>query len=177
MTNKQNHTQYYCPMKCEGDKIYNEPGNCPVCNMHLVPVKEQNKENHGHSPAKENHQHVHDHKLHKTKPEGKSGGKYYCPMRCKGDKTYDKPGDCPVCGMHLKKEEAKPVPDNKNTIYTCPMHPEIKQDKPGSCPKCGMDLVPEKAEETSEDEKAYKKMAKKFWIAVILSVPVIRSSS
>jgi Cu2+-exporting ATPase len=93
-------------------------------------------------------------------------------MRCEGDKMYDKPGDCPVCGMHLKKEESKPVPGSAKKIYTCPMHPEIKQDKPGSCPKCGMDLVPEKAEETSEEEKAYKKMAKKFWVALALSIPV-----
>ncbi len=28
-------------------------------------------------------------------------GIYDCPMRCEGDKTYDKPGNCPVCGMHL----------------------------------------------------------------------------
>jgi Cu2+-exporting ATPase len=104
--------------------------------------------------------------------ENKEHNKFYCPMQCEGDKTYDKPGDCPVCGMHLKKEDAKPVSGNKKTIYTCPMHPEVKQDHPGSCPKCGMDLVPEKGEETSEEEKAYKKMAKKFWIALILSVPV-----
>lgn len=31
---------YQCPMKCEGDKVYQEPGNCPVCNMKLVPVNE-----------------------------------------------------------------------------------------------------------------------------------------
>jgi transcription initiation factor IIE alpha subunit len=30
---------YYCPMKCEGDKTYDHPGNCPVCNMKLVEVK------------------------------------------------------------------------------------------------------------------------------------------
>ncbi len=30
--------KYYCPMHCEGDKVYDKPGNCPVCNMHLVPV-------------------------------------------------------------------------------------------------------------------------------------------
>jgi hypothetical protein len=29
---------YQCPMKCEGDKVYKVPGNCPVCNMKLVPV-------------------------------------------------------------------------------------------------------------------------------------------
>jgi len=96
--------------------------------------------------------------------------KYYCPMKCEGDKTYDEPGDCPVCGMHLKKEETRPV--GKKTIYTCPMHPEIKQDHPGNCPKCGMNLVPEKGEDISEEEKAYKKMAKKFWVALALSIPV-----
>ena len=30
---------YYCPMKCEGEKVYDQPGNCPVCHMKLVPVK------------------------------------------------------------------------------------------------------------------------------------------
>ena len=30
---------YQCPMKCEGDKTYTAPGVCPVCNMHLAPVK------------------------------------------------------------------------------------------------------------------------------------------
>jgi heavy metal translocating P-type ATPase len=161
-------------MKCEGDKTYDEPGKCPVCNMHLDPVEEQNRGNHTHTQVKENHHHDHQHKHghHVVKNERESGGKYFCPMRCEEDKTYDEPGDCPVCGMDLKKEEARPTPVGKKTIYTCPMHPEVKQDHPGSCPKCGMDLVPENAEETSEDEKAYNKMAKKFWIAVILSVPI-----
>jgi hypothetical protein len=148
---------YQCPMKCEGDKTYDEPGKCPVCNMHLDPVEEQNRGNHTHTQVKENHHHDHQHKHghHVVKNERESGGKYFCPMRCEEDKTYDEPGDCPVCGMDLKKEEARPTPVGKKTIYTCPMHPEVKQDHPGSCPKCGMDLVPENAEETSEDEKAY----------------------
>ena len=34
----EHHTVYYCPMKCEGEKTYLEPGSCPVCGMHLVPV-------------------------------------------------------------------------------------------------------------------------------------------
>src|SRR5690606_137580 len=42
----------------------------------------------------------------------------------------------------------------------------------GNCPKCGMELVPEKGVESSEEDKAYKNMAKKFWIAVALSIPV-----
>lgn len=52
------------------------------------------------------------------------------------------------------------------------MHPEVKQDHAGSCPKCGMDLVREMGEDASEEEKAYKKMAKRFWIALALSIPV-----
>lgn len=155
-------------MKCEGDKVYNQSGNCPVCNMNLVPVGDDGHEHHHHGEHNHGHQsHGHTHHSHSD-----SGGKYYCPMRCEGDKMYDKPGDCPVCGMHLKKEEAKSVPGSENTIYTCPMHPELKQDHPGSCPKCGMDLAPEKGEETSAEEKAYKKMAKKFWVALALSIPV-----
>jgi Heavy metal binding domain len=42
---------------------------------------------------------------------------YQCPMQCEGDKTYDKPGKCPVCGMDLKQVEmAVPaVPDSMHT--------------------------------------------------------------
>ena len=151
-------------MKCEGDKTYDEPSDCPVCNMHLVPVGEQPEKTNG-------HHHHHEHHQHKNTTASSGKGKYYCPMRCEGDKTYDEPGDCPVCGMHLNKEEIRPAGGHK-TIYTCPMHPEVKQEHPGSCPKCGMDLFPEKGAEVSEEEKAYKKMARKFWLAVALSVPV-----
>ncbi len=110
-------------------------------------------------------------KHHKI-PVNQSHSIYYCPMHCEGDKTYDKPGDCPECGMHLKKEETQSTGGGGKALYTCPMHPEIKQDHPGSCPKCGMDLVPEKAGDTSDEEKAYKRMAKRFWIALALSIPV-----
>ncbi len=162
--NEEKSRKYYCPMKCEGDKTYDKPGDCPVCNMHLIPVGEE--------PQKTNeHHHHHEYHQHKETNETGSKNKYYCPMRCEGDKTYDEPGDCPVCGMHLMKEESRPAGSSK-TIYTCPMHPEVKQEHPGSCPKCGMDLVPEKGEEVSEEEKAYKKMLRKFWLAVALSVPV-----
>lgn len=37
--NTQTETRYQCPMKCEGEKNYNEPGDCPVCNMHLAQVE------------------------------------------------------------------------------------------------------------------------------------------
>jgi Cu2+-exporting ATPase len=115
-------------------------------------------------------EHYHASEKKTEMPNSNESGVFYCPMRCEGDKTYNKPGDCPDCGMHLKKEDSIAV--KSKTIYTCPMHPEIRQDHPGNCPKCGMDLVPEKGEETSDEEKAYKKMAKKFWFALALSIPL-----
>jgi hypothetical protein len=39
-------TRYYCPMKCEGNKVYDAPGNCPVCNMKLVPVSDEKHHSH-----------------------------------------------------------------------------------------------------------------------------------
>ncbi|GGK11170.1 copper-translocating P-type ATPase [Yeosuana aromativorans] len=48
-------------------------------------------------------EHKHEHPSPK-KQEGKGTGVFYCPMHCEGDKTYDKPGDCPVCGMDLVEE-------------------------------------------------------------------------
>jgi Cu2+-exporting ATPase len=90
----------------------------------------------------------------KEKPKQKKGiqGTYYCPMHCEGDKTYDKSGDCPVCGMDLVAEATV----NSSPQYTCPMHPEIVKDEAGACPKCGMDLVPMESDETAE-QKTYKK--------------------
>ncbi len=164
--------QYYCPMKCEGEKAYDEPGNCPVCNMHLVPV--ENSKNANDTNHNKNHGHHQESGMYQedSHPKDSTKDQYYCPMRCEGDKVYNEPGDCPVCGMHLKKVESHSGKSFGKTIYTCPMHPEVKQNHPGSCPKCGMSLVPEKGEESSEEEKVYKRMAKKFWIAVALSIPV-----
>ncbi len=57
-------------------------------------------------------------------------------------------------------------------IYTCPMHPEIEQDKPGDCPKCGMHLEQKVASAGEEDNKEARSLAQKFWIGLILTVPV-----
>jgi Cu+-exporting ATPase len=95
-------------------------------------------------------------------------GKYYCPMHCEGEKVYDKPGDCPVCGMDLVKEAA--VVSSK-AMYTCPMHPEVIQEGPGSCPICGMDLVPMEPTD-SEENKVYNDLVRKMKIAVVFTVPI-----
>jgi len=77
-------------------------------------------------------EHSHPKEEKKKSPEEKGTGTFYCPMHCEDEKTYNKAGDCPVCGM---------------------------------------DLVPLKADLSSED-KTYKKLLKKFWIAVIFTLPI-----
>ena len=105
---------------------------------------------------------------HNHKSVSNSYDKYYCPMHCEGDKVYDKPGNCPVCGMNLEKVPAAP----KKIQYTCPMHPEIIKDAPGSCPICGMDLVPMQPIEDDEN-KTYNDLLKKFKVAVLFTLPVL----
>ena len=110
------------------------------------------------------------HKAEKEARRSQQGsGTYYCPMHCEGEKTYDKAGDCPVCGMDLVPE-AKAV-GSVASQYTCPMHPEIIRDEPGTCPICGMDLVPIIVEE-SEENKTYTSLLRKFWIALAFTIPI-----
>ncbi|WP_159018371.1 heavy metal translocating P-type ATPase [Algibacter sp. L3A6] len=101
--------------------------------------------------------------------KGHGTGTFYCPMHCEGDKTYDKSGDCPVCGMDLVEEQN--LSNTTTAQWTCPMHPEVIKDEPGACPICGMDLVPLEADASAED-KTYNKLLKKFWIAVAFTVPI-----
>src|SRR6266571_7414912 len=63
-----------------------------------------------------------------------------------------------------------PVP--AGTIYTCPMHPQIRQVGPGHCPICGMALEPELAGETGPNPELVD-MTRRFWIGLVLSVPVV----
>ncbi|PIB34936.1 copper-translocating P-type ATPase [Reichenbachiella sp. 5M10] len=105
----------------------------------------------------------------KKQPAKFSTGIYYCPMHCEGEKTYDREGDCPVCGMDLI-EEAKPQL-SQATAYTCPMHPEVVKGEPGACPTCGMDLVPKEAD-VSEEDRAYQKLKKKFRISCAFTIPI-----
>lgn len=107
-------------------------------------------------------------KHHHELPKQGGNGVYYCPMHCEGEKTYAKPGDCPVCGMDLVEQ---PQVNNSKQQYTCPMHSEIITEKPGLCPKCGMDLVPLEPSESSE-QKAYKELVKKMKISLLFASPV-----
>jgi len=71
--------------------------------------------------------------------------------------------------------------NQEKNIYTCPMHPEIRQDKPGMCPECGMQLVPAKKKKSDMDHGTHDKHAghstamflRKFWVSLILTIPVV----
>jgi P-type Cu+ transporter len=57
-------------------------------------------------------------------------------------------------------------------IYTCPMHPEVRQAGPGSCPICGMALEPEQVSLDDRPDPELIDMTRRFWIALVLTVPV-----
>src|SRR3989344_1200112 len=68
----------------------------------------------------------------------------------------------------------------EEVIYTCPMHPEIRQDRPGMCPECGMNLVPAKSKKDTNHIGHDKHIGhstnmffRKFWISFILTIPVV----
>jgi P-type Cu+ transporter len=58
------------------------------------------------------------------------------------------------------------------TIYTCPMHPEVRQVGPGSCPICGMALEPEQVSLDQAPDPELIDMTRRFWIALALTLPV-----
>jgi copper-exporting ATPase len=122
-SNSEGSGVFYCPMHCEGDKTYDHPGDCPICGMHLV---EQ--------VGGAQHQHHH----HQESPKKvKGSGIFYCPMHCEGNKTYDHPGDCPVCGMDLVEQVSTEAPEGE-----------------------------------SAEEQKRKKLRRHFWGAVAFTLPI-----
>ncbi len=73
---------------------------------------------------------------------------------------------------YLSPKPAKPVAAPPGAIYTCPMHPEIRQVGPGPCPICGMALEPEEVTADAGPNEELLDMKRRFWIALILTAPV-----
>jgi P-type Cu+ transporter len=71
------------------------------------------------------------------------------------------------------KPTASTVSAAQGVRYTCPMHPEIVQIGPGTCPKCGMALEPMDIVAEEQVDPEYESMRKRFWVAAVLSVPVL----
>ena len=67
---------------------------------------------------------------------------------------------------------ASAAPPKAGVIYTCPMHPQIRQVGPGSCPICGMTLEPVKATADVTENKELTDITRRFWVGLVLTLPV-----
>jgi Cu+-exporting ATPase len=74
---------------------------------------------------------------------------------------------------YLDKSKAPPADVPEGTIYTCPMHPEVRRVGPGACPICGMALEPELVSLDDAPNPELADMLRRFWIGLILALPVI----
>jgi Cu+-exporting ATPase len=90
---------------------------------------------------------------------------YFCSAKCR-EKFIDNP-------VQYVTPNRQPAPAAlSGTIYTCPMHPQIRQVGPGSCPICGMALEPEQASLEEGPSQELIDMRRRFWIGTALTVPV-----
>ena len=62
-----------------------------------------------------------------------------------------------------------PAPIKAGVIYTCPMHPQIRQVGPGNCPICGMTLVPLMPTADVGENRELANMSRRFWIGLVLT--------
>jgi len=105
---------------------------------------------------------------HTAKFRAEHGGRtyYFCAAGCRTKFVADPK-------KYLEKDDQPPELVPEGTIYTCPMHPEIRQVGPGSCPICGMALEPELI--TAGDHGPHPElvdMTRRFWIGLALALPV-----
>ncbi|MCL4765461.1 MAG: heavy metal translocating P-type ATPase [Hyphomicrobiaceae bacterium] len=91
---------------------------------------------------------------------------YFCSAGCRAKFAADPQ-------KYLSPEQARaPEVVPEDTIYTCPMHPEIRQVGPGSCPICGMALEPELVSAETGPNPELADMTRRFWIGLALTIPV-----
>ncbi|MFN0044524.1 MAG: heavy metal translocating P-type ATPase [Alphaproteobacteria bacterium] len=91
---------------------------------------------------------------------------YFCGARCVAKFAADP-------RRYLAPEPSPPPPAPEGAIYTCPMHPEIRQTGPGSCPICGMALEPDMPSADTGPNPELADMRRRFWIGLALALPVI----
>ncbi len=91
---------------------------------------------------------------------------HFCCAGCRAKFEAD-----PV--RYLEKSKVPPANVRKDAVYTCPMHPEVKQIGPGSCPICGMALEPVLVTLDTAPNPELTDMTRRFWIALVLTLPVL----
>ncbi|HEY0218560.1 MAG TPA: HAD-IC family P-type ATPase, partial [Afipia sp.] len=135
------------------------------------------------------HDHTHHHPQDQdTRPVDPVCGMRVDPTAPKGGRVHYKDQDYFFCSDRCRTRfEAEPekylsakqadqkMPDADippGTIYTCPMHPQIRQIGPGSCPICGMALEPETVSLDAKPDPELIDMRRRFWISFVLTLPV-----
>jgi len=100
---------------------------------------------------------------HRSEHAGKTW--YFCSSGCQS-KFEDDPDE------YLGDKSEKAEPAAPGAMYTCPMHPEIRQQGPGDCPICGMALEPEEVSLDDGPSEELTDMTRRFWIGLALALPV-----
>jgi Cu+-exporting ATPase len=89
---------------------------------------------------------------------------WFCSTSCRDKFTADP-------ARYVTAPGPAATPDDR--IYTCPMHPEVRQRGPGSCPKCGMALEPETAAADEGPNAELVDMTRRLWVSVALTIPLV----
>jgi P-type Cu+ transporter len=101
----------------------------------------------------------------KHKAENAGATYYFCSAGCR-EKSVAEPM------KYRAPRPAEPAEAAPGAVYTCPMHPEIRQPVPGACPICGMALEPEVATVETGPSRELVDMTRRFWIGLALAAPV-----
>ena len=160
------------PERAAGSRVYSGE-TYYFCSQRCLAKFKEDPEKFMKSPAAahaaHSHGHAHEHAApSKAKSNEVAHSVYVCPMD--PEVRESKPGPCPKCGMAL--EPAAPAAPSVKTEYVCPMHPEIVRPEPGACPICGMALEPRTVTLEDEANPELVDMTRRFWVGVILSLPI-----
>jgi P-type Cu+ transporter len=95
---------------------------------------------------------------------------FFCSAGCRS--KFEADPETYLARKHpdVSKPPAVAAPD---AIYTCPMHPEVRQVGPGACPICGMALEPEQVSLDDAPDPELADMTRRFWVALALTIPVV----
>ena len=101
----------------------------------------------------------------------------FCSESCQNKFVADPPqylgGEDGKCKHHDHTHGSAVQQASVDAIYTCPMHPEIRQVGPGDCPKCGMALEPMTVTLEDEENPELVDMTRRFWVSAVISVPLV----
>ena len=97
---------------------------------------------------------------------------WFCSAGCRGKFLADPSRYVTAHGEAPGSPQAAPEAVAQGTVYTCPMHPEIRQDHPGNCPKCGMSLEPVLPALDEAENPELVDFQRRFWWTLPLTVVV-----